>query len=77
MMKLFDAALPSINNFLNEMKKMWGWLKDKFGISWQIVPVEMDEMMENGTPEQIARLTEAFLKMKKFDIAALQKAYEG
>ncbi|WML31687.1 VOC family protein [Neobacillus sp. OS1-32] len=54
-----------------------GWLKDKFGISWQIVPSEMDEMMSKGTPEQLARLTKAFLKMKKFDLAELQKAYEG
>ncbi|MEK7571262.1 MAG: VOC family protein [Patescibacteria group bacterium] len=54
-----------------------GWLKDKYGVSWQIVPKQMDEMMDKGTPEQIARVTEAFLKMKKFDIAKLQKAYEG
>ncbi|MGF6950496.1 putative 3-demethylubiquinone-9 3-methyltransferase (glyoxalase superfamily) [Neobacillus sp. B4I6] len=54
-----------------------GWLKDKFGLSWQIVPTEMDEMMSKGTPEQLARLTEAFLKMKKFDLVKLQKAYKG
>jgi predicted 3-demethylubiquinone-9 3-methyltransferase (glyoxalase superfamily) len=54
-----------------------GWLKDKFGLSWQIVPVEMEEMMHNGTKEQIARVTEAFLKMKKFDVAKLREAYEG
>jgi len=54
-----------------------GWLKDKYGVSWQIVPTAMDEMMQKGTPEQIARVTEAFLKMKKFDLEALQKAYEG
>ena len=54
-----------------------GWLKDKYGVSWQIVPTAMDEMMEKGSKEQIAQVTEAFLKMKKFDIAQLQKAYEG
>jgi predicted 3-demethylubiquinone-9 3-methyltransferase (glyoxalase superfamily) len=54
-----------------------GWLKDKYGLSWQIVPTAMGEMMQNGTPEQIDRLTQAFLPMKKFDIATLQKAYEG
>lgn len=52
-----------------------GWLKDKFGVSWQIVPTAMDKMMQNGTPEQMTRLTEAFLKMKKFDIAELERAY--
>lgn len=54
-----------------------GWLKDKYGLSWQIVPVEMDEMMRNGTREQIDRVTQAFLPMKKLDIAQLKKAYEG
>lgn len=54
-----------------------GWLKDKFGVSWQIAPVAMDEMMHKGTDEQIARVTQAFLPMKKFDLAALQKAYDG
>lgn len=54
-----------------------GWLRDKFGLSWQVTPNAMDEMMRNGTPEQIARVTQAFLPMKKFDIAALQRAYQG
>jgi predicted 3-demethylubiquinone-9 3-methyltransferase (glyoxalase superfamily) len=54
-----------------------GWLKDKYGLSWQIVPREMNETMSKGTPEQIARVTKAFLKMKKFDLAELEKAYKG
>jgi predicted 3-demethylubiquinone-9 3-methyltransferase (glyoxalase superfamily) len=54
-----------------------GWLKDKFGVSWQIVPREMDEMMNNSTPEQLARVNSAMLKMKKLDLAELQKAYRG
>jgi predicted 3-demethylubiquinone-9 3-methyltransferase (glyoxalase superfamily) len=54
-----------------------GWLKDKYGLSWQVVPVALDEMMESGSEEQIARVTEAFLKMKKFDVAELKRAYEG
>lgn len=54
-----------------------GWLKDKYGVSWQIVPTAMNEMMASGDKEKIARVTQAFLKMKKFDIAALKKAYEG
>jgi predicted 3-demethylubiquinone-9 3-methyltransferase (glyoxalase superfamily) len=54
-----------------------GWLKDKFGVSWQIVPIQMGEMMGKGTPEQQQRVTQAFLKMKKFNIAELQKAFEG
>lgn len=54
-----------------------GWLKDKFGVSWQIVPTAMNDMMGKGTPEQQARLTQAFLQMKKFNIAELQRAYSG
>jgi predicted 3-demethylubiquinone-9 3-methyltransferase (glyoxalase superfamily) len=54
-----------------------GWLKDKYGLSWQIVPTAMDEMMKNASDEQMARVTEAFPKMKKFDIAKLKEAYEG
>ncbi len=54
-----------------------GWLKDRFGLSWQIVPARLDEMMKEGTKEQLQRVTEAFLKMKKFDIAALEKAFAG
>ncbi|MGE5221522.1 MAG: VOC family protein [Omnitrophica WOR_2 bacterium] len=54
-----------------------GWLKDRYGLSWQVTPVMMAEMMRKGTPQQIARLTEAFLPMKKFDLAVLKKAYEG
>jgi predicted 3-demethylubiquinone-9 3-methyltransferase (glyoxalase superfamily) len=54
-----------------------GWLKDKFGLSWQVTPSEMDEMMARGTPEQIDRVTQAFLPMKKIDIAQVRAAYRG
>jgi predicted 3-demethylubiquinone-9 3-methyltransferase (glyoxalase superfamily) len=54
-----------------------GWLKDKFGLSWQIVPTRMDEMLANGTSDQVARVTQVFLPMKKLDIAALERAYAG
>jgi predicted 3-demethylubiquinone-9 3-methyltransferase (glyoxalase superfamily) len=52
-----------------------GWLKDKYGFSWQIVPQIMDQMMAEGTPQQIEQVTQAFLKMKKFNISELEKAY--
>ena len=54
-----------------------GWLKDRYGLSWQVVPAGMDEMLQKGTPEQIARVTQAFLPMKKLDIAALERAFAG
>ena len=54
-----------------------GWLKDKYGLSWQIVPNLMDEMLKDNDTKKIARVTEAFLQMKKLDIAKLKKAYEA
>jgi predicted 3-demethylubiquinone-9 3-methyltransferase (glyoxalase superfamily) len=54
-----------------------GWLKDKYGVSWQIVPTAMNEMMTSGDKEAMVRVTQAFLKMKKFDIATLQRAFKG
>ncbi len=54
-----------------------GWLKDRYGFSWQIVPAIMTEMMTNSDEEKMARITQVFLKMKKFDIAKLKKAAEG
>ncbi|MDX2139069.1 MAG: VOC family protein [Chloroflexota bacterium] len=54
-----------------------GWLKDKYGVSWQIVPAAMDEMMKTDDPAQLTRVVQAFLPMKKFDLAALQRAWEG
>ena len=52
-----------------------GWVKDKFGLSWQIVPKQLDEFIYKGSPKQIKAVTEAFLQMKKFDIAKLEAAY--
>ena len=54
-----------------------GWLKDKYGLSWQIVPVTMGELLAGGDKKSIDRVTQAFLKMKKFDIAALTRAAAG
>jgi predicted 3-demethylubiquinone-9 3-methyltransferase (glyoxalase superfamily) len=54
-----------------------GWLKDRYGLSWQITPIIMNEMLSSGDQQRIARVTQAFLKMKKFDIDALKRAYEA
>lgn len=53
-----------------------GWLKDKYGVSWQIVPTIMDTMMKEGTSEQLERVTAAYMQMKKFDIAELERVYD-
>jgi predicted 3-demethylubiquinone-9 3-methyltransferase (glyoxalase superfamily) len=54
-----------------------GWCKDRYGVSWQIVPKEMDEMMIHGTKEQIDRVVAAFMPMKKLDKQVLQDAFDG
>jgi predicted 3-demethylubiquinone-9 3-methyltransferase (glyoxalase superfamily) len=54
-----------------------GWLKDRFGLSWQIVPAVMFEMMADPDVTRTRRATEAMMKMVKFDVAALKAAYEG
>ncbi len=54
-----------------------GWLKDKYGVSWQVSPSVMKRMMTEGTPEQVDRVVQAMLPMKKLDIAILEAAYHG
>jgi predicted 3-demethylubiquinone-9 3-methyltransferase (glyoxalase superfamily) len=54
-----------------------GWLKDKYTLSWQVVPTAMDRMMQDKDQKRSARVTAAMLKMKKFDSAALQRAFDG
>jgi predicted 3-demethylubiquinone-9 3-methyltransferase (glyoxalase superfamily) len=54
-----------------------GWVKDKFGLSWQVVPTVLTEMLTDPDREKSGRAMEAMLKMKKFDIAALERAFEG
>ena len=54
-----------------------GWLKDRFGVSWQIVPVVLVQMISDPDPAKAGRAMEAMLKMKKLDIAGLKRAYAG
>jgi predicted 3-demethylubiquinone-9 3-methyltransferase (glyoxalase superfamily) len=54
-----------------------GWLKDKFGVSWEVTPSSLGRMLTDPDREKVDRVTKAFLKMKKFDIAALERAYAG
>ena len=53
-----------------------GWLKDKYGLSWQINPTVLGEMLNDPDPEKSRRVMEAMLKMKKIDIAGLKRAYD-
>ena len=54
-----------------------GWLKDKFGLSWQIVPAMLADLMSSGEPERANRVMTALLGMVKLDVAALQQAHDG
>jgi predicted 3-demethylubiquinone-9 3-methyltransferase (glyoxalase superfamily) len=57
-------------------KSQCGWLKDKYGLSWQIVPTVLGEMLQDKDAKKSARVMEAVLQMQKLDIAALKRAYE-
>jgi len=54
-----------------------GWLKDRFGVSWQIVPTNLPEMLQDRDPEKAKRVMAAMLQMKKLSVEGLKKAYEG
>ena len=54
-----------------------GWLKDKYGLSWQVVPVKLGEFMSDKDQEKADRVMTAMLQMKKMDLKALERAYEG
>lgn len=67
--KLSDGGDPTA--------QMCGWLKDKYGLSWQIVPSVMDELFKDEESPSTKRTMEAMLKMKKLDIAELRRAHDG
>ena len=58
-------------------KSQCGWLKDRFGLSWQIVPAELEKLLSSEDPEKRGRVMKALLQMTKLDIAALKQAAEG
>lgn len=57
-------------------ESMCGWLKDKYGLSWQIIPKQLGELMGDPDPAKAQRVTQAMLQMKKIDVAGLQRAYD-
>jgi predicted 3-demethylubiquinone-9 3-methyltransferase (glyoxalase superfamily) len=56
-------------------ESMCGWLKDKFGLSWQVVPERLNEMLSDPDQKKVEAVTAAFLPMRKLDIATLERAY--
>ncbi|AHE99657.1 VOC family protein [Thioalkalivibrio paradoxus] len=87
----FNEAISFVVNCAdqNEIDRLWvtlsafpeaeqcGWLKDRYGLSWQIVPEELSTMMQDPDQERVNRVTQAVLEMKKCDLAALRGAYDG
>ena len=61
----------------DENAQQCGWLKDRYGLSWQIVPLALLDMLQGPAPEKTQRVMAALFQMKKLDIAALQRAYAG
>ncbi len=61
----------------DEAAQQCGWLKDKYGVSWQVVPIALIEMMNDPDSAKSQRVTAAMLRMKKLDIAGLRRAYVG
>jgi predicted 3-demethylubiquinone-9 3-methyltransferase (glyoxalase superfamily) len=61
----------------DDKAQMCGWLKDKFGVSWQIVPTALPDYLGGPDPEKAKRAMQAMLKMKKLDIEELKRAYDG
>ena len=61
----------------DESAEQCGWLKDRFGVSWQIIPRALVEMLDDPDPDKARRVMQAMLTMKKIDIAALERARDG
>jgi len=61
----------------DEKAQQCGWLKDKYGVSWQIVPAVLLEMIDDSNSEKSQRAMKAMLQMKKIDIDTLKRAYDG
>lgn len=76
------ATQDEIDHFWNRLSDggeegRCGWLKDRFGLSWQVVPEALPKLMSDPDPEKVRRVVAAFMQMRKFDIAAMERAYHG
>jgi predicted 3-demethylubiquinone-9 3-methyltransferase (glyoxalase superfamily) len=76
------ATQQEVNNLWEKLseggeKQRCGWLKDKFGLSWQVIPSVLGNLLQDKDPEKSERVWKAMLEMDKIDIKALQQAYDG
>ncbi|KAM0432287.1 hypothetical protein ACHAPT_004827 [Fusarium lateritium] len=72
-----DHFWEKLGEGADHSRQQCGWLGDKFGIAWQVVPSALKEMLGSGDKAAAGRATEAMMKMKKLDIAGLEKAFKG
>lgn len=72
-----DELWEKLSEGGDEKAQQCGWLKDKYGLSWQIVPTILGELLQDKDAKKAERVMQAMLQMKKIDIAGLKKAYEG
>jgi len=72
-----DYYWESLSKGGDEKAQQCGWLKDRYGVSWQIIPRELIELISNPNSENSQRATKAMLQMKKLEIEKLKQAYEG
>jgi predicted 3-demethylubiquinone-9 3-methyltransferase (glyoxalase superfamily) len=76
------GSQAEVDHFWNQLSadpqaEQCGWLKDRYGVSWQIIPTRLGELIQDPDPEKSKRVMDAMLQMKKIDIAGLEKAYMG
>ncbi|HEX9615516.1 MAG TPA: VOC family protein [Bacteroidota bacterium] len=76
------STQQEVNHFWEKLtaggeESMCGWLKDKYGLSWQVVPTALNKMLSDGNAEKSKRAMEAMLKMKKIDINEIKRAFDG
>jgi predicted 3-demethylubiquinone-9 3-methyltransferase (glyoxalase superfamily) len=75
--KELDAYWEKLTQGGDPAAQQCGWLKDRFGVSWQVVPMALREMVADPDPEKAGRVMAAIFPMKKLDVAVLKRAYEG
>jgi predicted 3-demethylubiquinone-9 3-methyltransferase (glyoxalase superfamily) len=75
--KELDYYWEKLSQGGDEQAQVCGWLKDKYGVSWQIVPIILPKMLQDKNAEKSERVMKAMLQMRKLDIMALRQAYEG
>jgi predicted 3-demethylubiquinone-9 3-methyltransferase (glyoxalase superfamily) len=80
--QIYCADQDEVDYYWNKLSEygeegVCGWLKDRYGVSWQVIPARLIEMLGDADPERAKRTTEAMFAMTKLDIAKLEKAYAG